>query len=134
MLEPGIRGEARQTVGPAQTARAVGSGNLPVLATPALLALMERAAMESVRPHLDEGQDTVGVRADIAHLAATPEGMEVCCQSELIAVDRRKLTFRLTAHDGAELICEGTHERVVVDAARFMRRAGAKAEAWARGR
>ncbi len=126
MLEPGVRGAAEVTVVPENTAAAAGSGALPVFATPCMIALMEKAAMNSVQPFLDEGQGTVGTRIDVSHLAATPVGMAVRAETELAAIDRRRLTFSVKAFADGELIGEGTHERFIVESARFLQKAEAK--------
>ena len=126
MLEPGVRGAAEVTVVPENTAAAAGSGALPVFATPCMIALMEKAAMNSVQPFLDEGQGTVGTRIDVSHLAATPVGMAVRAETELTAIDRRRLTFSGKAFADGELIGEGTHERFIVESARFLQKAEAK--------
>ena len=122
MLEPGVRGAAEVTVVPENTAAAAGSGALPVFATPCMIALMEKAAMNSVQPFLDEGQGTVGTRIDVSHLAATPVGMAVRAETELTAIDRRRLTFSVKAFADGELIGEGTHERFIVESARFLQK------------
>jgi predicted thioesterase len=108
------------------TAQALGSGTVPVYATPALVALLEEAAVNALRPVLDAGKTSVGTRIDISHLAATPIGMAVSAQATLTAVDGRRLTFAVRADDEAELIAEGVHERVVVDEERFLARAREK--------
>ncbi|MBV9579557.1 MAG: thioesterase family protein [Chloroflexi bacterium] len=108
-------------------ASAVGSGSLAVLATPWLVALMERAACAAVEGRLDSpGQTTVGVRLDIRHLAASPLGAEVRARAEVTEVDGRRLVFRVAAYDAQEQIGEGVHERAIVDAARLQARADAK--------
>ncbi len=125
-LPLGLKGQAETTVTEQNTAAAMGSGLLPVFATPAMLALMEQAAAGSVQPFLSEGQGTVGTRLEVSHLAATPMGLTVRAESELIAVDRRKLRFAVRAWAGEELIGEGEHERFVIDNARFLEKALAK--------
>ena len=125
-LPIGLKGLAETLVTEENTAAAMGSGLLPVFATPAMLALMEQAAASSVQPVLPEGQGTVGTRLEVSHLAATPIGLTVRAESELIAVDRRKLRFAVRAWAGEELIGEGTHERFVIDNARFLEKALAK--------
>ena len=122
----GLKGLAETLVTEENTAAAMGSGLLPVFATPAMLALMEQAAASSVQPFLPEGQGTVGTRLSVSHLAATPIGLTVRAESELIAVDRRKLRFSVRAWAGEELIGEGEHERFVIDNARFLEKALAK--------
>ncbi len=125
-LSIGLKGLAETLVTEENTAAAMGSGLLPVYATPAMLALMEKAAAGSVQPYLPEGQGTVGTRLEVSHLAATPIGLSVRAESELIAVDRRKLRFSVRAWAGDELIGEGEHERFVIDNARFLEKALAK--------
>ena len=125
-LPIGLKGQAETLVTEENTAAAMGSGLLPVFATPAMLALMEQAAADSVQPFLPEGQGTVGTRLSVSHLAATPIGLTVRAESELIAVDRRKLRFSVRAWAGNELIGEGEHERFVIDNARFLEKALAK--------
>ena len=125
-LPIGLKGQAETTVNEQNTAAAMGSGLLPVFATPAMLALMENAAATSVQPFLGEGEGTVGTRLEVSHLAATPIGLPVRAESELVAVDRRKLTFTVRAWGGEELIGEGTHQRFVIDNARFLEKALAK--------
>ena len=126
MLDTGIRGERTVEVTPENTAEALGSGTLPVFATPAMIALIEATASESVAPHLDEGSSTVGTHLDVAHSAATPVGMSVTCVTELVEIDRRRLVFRVTVTDGKGEIGSGTHERFVVDNAKFMSKAQSK--------
>ena len=125
-LRPGIRGHAETTVTEENTAAAMGSGLLPVFATPAMLALMEQAAASSVQPCLAEGEGTVGTRLEVSHLAATPVGLTVRAESELIQVDRRRLVFTVRAWAGEELIGEGRHERFIIQNQRFLEKALAK--------
>lgn len=122
----GVRGKAACAVCAENTARSMGSGDLPVFATPALAGCMERAAAESVRPLLGEGQTTVGVRLELDHTAATPVGMAVRCESELTAVEGRRLTFEIVAFDDAGEIGRAAHVRAIVDAARFLNRVEGK--------
>ena len=124
----GLKGHAETLVTEANTAAAMGSGLLPVFATPAMLALMEKAAASSVQPFLDDGQGSVGTRLSVSHLAATPIGLPVRAESELLSVDRRKLLFSVRAWAGDELIGEGEHERFLIDNARFLEKALAKAK------
>lgn len=109
------------------TAATMGSGTLQVFATPALIALIEETAWRSVAPYLEEGQATVGTHLDIAHLAPTPLGMTVQCDTELIAIDGRKLTFRAEVSDSCGSIATGTHERFIIYADKFQAKADAKA-------
>lgn len=126
-MEIGMKATRTITVTEALTAEAVGSGTLPVFATPAMAALMEGTAMDAVKDGLEEGQGTVGTSLTISHAAPTPVGMEVTCEAELIAVDRRKLTFKLTCRDACGIIGEGTHERFIIDEASFLAKAESKA-------
>ncbi len=126
MLEKGIRGEQSVEVVYENTAAAVGSGLLPVFSTPELVALMENAASESVRPYLEEGWGSVGTEVNIRHLAATPIGMHIRCESELTEVDGRRLVFSVKAYDEAELVGEGTHVRFLINDERFLNKVNAK--------
>ncbi|HWQ07009.1 MAG TPA: thioesterase family protein [Feifaniaceae bacterium] len=119
-IVPGIRGEKALLVAPENTAAVLGSGCLPVFATPAMITLMELCAAESVGELLDEGFSTVGTAIDVKHLSATPVGMRVSCETELVEVDRRRLVFRCRAYDETGLIGEGTQERFIVENAKFM--------------
>ena len=104
------------------TARALGSGDLDVLATPAMIALMENAAMQAVAGALPEGATTVGGAIDCVHLKPSPVGRTVTATAEVTAVDGPKITFAITAHDGETLIGQATHTRFVVDRKRFLER------------
>ena len=125
-LGRGVRGTQEELVTEKNIASALGSGGLAVYATPCMITLMEYCAMESVKPYLPEGSSTVGTRLDVKHLAATPMGMKVRCETELIEVDRRRLVFLCRAYDDAGLIGEGTQERFIVDNAKFMEKTQAK--------
>lgn len=125
-LSPGLTGEAATTVDDTNTAASLGSGLVPVYGTPALIALLELAAVHAVMAHLPDGSTSVGTHLDVRHLAATPVGMRVRATAILTAVDGRRLTFAVEAYDEAEKIGEGTHTRVVVESARFVRRAEEK--------
>ena len=119
-LSIGIRAEREVPVTTQNTAMALGSGGLPVYATPAMITLMEFCAAESVLPFLPEGSSTVGTRIDVKHLSATPVGMTVRCETELVEIDRRRLVFACKVYDDAGLVGEGTQERFVVDNEKFM--------------
>lgn len=125
-LRVGLAGEVRRTVEERHTARHLGSGNVSVLATPIMVALMEEAAIEAVDHLLPQGQQTVGIHLDVKHLAPTPIGMEVTARAELTDIDGRILTFRITAEDENEQVGEGTHKRAVIDLARFQGRIAKK--------
>jgi fluoroacetyl-CoA thioesterase len=125
-ITPGMVGHAELLVGEENTARHLGSGNVGVLATPELVRLMEKAAVSAVDHLLPDGYRTVGVEVSIRHLAATPVGMRVRAQAELIAVEGRKLTFRVEAFDEVEKVGEGEHRRTIVDVEKFGKRIEAK--------
>ena len=127
-LIKGIEGRKDIVVTPEKTAKTVGSGLLEVFATPAMIALMEETASESVAPALAEGSTTVGTLVNVAHVAATPVSAPVWCETELIEVEGRKLTFSVKAYDNAGLIGEGTHERFIVFSEKFMAKTNAKLE------
>lgn len=116
---PGLVGEANQVVTNADTAAQWGSGLVASYATPAMIALMENAAFYATKPLLPETQTTVGVEVNVKHLAATPVGMTVRARAELLAVEGRKLVFKVEAWDDAEKIGEGAHTRFIVDLERF---------------
>ena len=125
-MEIGIKGFAETLVCAENTAAAVGSGALEVFSTPSMIALMEKAAMDTVSPYLEEGQGTVGIKLDVSHLAASPIGMAVRAEAELIGIEKRTLTFKVSAYAGEELIGEGTHQRAVILNERFMEKTLAK--------
>ncbi len=126
MLEIGIKGSGEAMVTEALTAKAMGSGELPVYPTPAMAALIEETAWKSVAPALEPGQGTVGTKLDISHLAATPLGRKVRCETELIEIDRRRLVFSAAVFDEAGKIGEGAHERFIVDNGKFLAKANAR--------
>lgn len=121
-LKTGIIGETKTTVSDKNTAIAHGSGSVAVFATPAMIALMENAALSSVQPYLPEGHTTVGIKISSTHIAATPLGMEVTAKSELTEIDGKRLVFRIEAYDAKEKIGEGTHERFVINVEKFMKK------------
>ena len=126
-LKPGLRGHASTAVTKDRLAPSVGSGGAPVFASPMMIALMEGAAVDCVEALLPAGHESLGTHLDVAHLAATPEGLTVTATATLASVDGRKLVFDVDAHDGIEPIGRGRHTRVVVDTARFIARLAAKA-------
>lgn len=127
-MEAGIKGTQTITVTEETTAAAMGSGTLPVFATPAMIALMENTASRSVESALEEGTGTgtVGTLIDVKHTAATPVGMEVTCETTLVEVDRKRLVFTVKAYDAAGVIGEGTHERFIINNEKFLAKAQAK--------
>lgn len=129
MLETGIKGTKELIVSEDKTAKAMGSGTLDVFATPAMIALMENTAYESVAGELEEGSGTVGTALNVKHVAATPVGMKVTCETELIKVDGRALTFSVKAYDECGLIGEGEHERFIIMNEKFQAKANAKKNA-----
>jgi fluoroacetyl-CoA thioesterase len=126
VLSEGLRASVRATVTEADTAEAMGSGNVPVLATPRLLALAEAATVVAVAPHLAERLTTVGTAASLEHRKASPLGAEVVVEAELTEVDGRRLVFDFIARagdvDDDVVIGAGTVERVVLDRAGFLAR------------
>ena len=102
------------------TAAALGSGDMDVFATPAMVALMENAAMNAVAPHLAEGQTTVGTQITTSHIKASALGATITATAVLTAVDGRSHTFAITARDGENIIGEGVHTRFIVDRERFL--------------
>ena len=126
MLSIGIKGEEEVPVTQHNTAAALDSGLLAVFATPAMIALMESTARKSVAPYLEQGHSTVGTSLNVRHVAATPIGMKVRCESELIEVDRKRLLFTVNTYDEAGLIGTGTHERYIIENDRFMEKMRAK--------
>lgn len=121
-ITPGLVGEASTVVVEEQTARYLGSGSVAGLGTPALVALMERAAVAAVADHLAEGESTVGAGIDVKHLAPTPVGMTVIANATLKEIDGRRLVFDVSASDEVEQIGEGTHKRFIVAHERFEQR------------
>lgn len=125
-MEIGIKGSKKIVVTEELTAAHIGSGLVSVFATPMMIALMEGTCAESVAPFLAEGEGTVGTHVNVSHCSATPVGMEVRCKSELVEVDRRHLTFKVAAYDERGLIGEGTHERFIINSAKFQAKIDAK--------
>ena len=125
-IKAGMKGRAETVVVPENTAQAVGSGLVPVFATPHMIALMENAAVNAVQAQLAAGEGTVGTRLDVTHDAATPVGMNVWAEAELTAVEGRKLTFAVAAFDAREQIGGGTHERFIIQTEKFLARVEAK--------
>ena len=124
----GMKGRAEAAVNEQNTAVSAGSGTLPVFATPWMCALMEKAAWTAVAPALAEGESTVGTKLNISHLFATPVGLKVWAESEVTAVDGKRIEFKVAAYDEKGLIGEGTHERFVITDERFLGKAARKLE------
>lgn len=125
-LNIGVTGQAKEKVTSENTAKKYGSGSIDVYATPAMIGLMEKAALSAVDPLLPEGFSTVGIMLDVKHMAATPIGMEATAKAELIDVEGKKLKFRVEAYDGKDKIGEGEHERFIVELNKFMARVESK--------
>jgi len=125
-MEKGIKNKIEIIVTDDKTAATMGSGTLQVFATPAMIALIEETAWRSVTPYLEEGQGTVGTKLNISHIAPTPLGMAVRCETELTEIDNRRLIFRADVYDEMGLIGTGTHERFIINADKFQKKADAK--------
>ena len=120
MIEVGLKYESQTVVSTTNTAKTLGSGDMEVFATPAMIALMENAAMMAVAPHLDEGASTVGIEMATSHIKASPIGATITASAELISAEGRKLSFKVKAWDEQGVIGEGNHTRFVVDRERFL--------------
>ena len=125
-MEIGIRNSLETKVAAGNTAAAIGSGTLAVFATPAMTALIEETAWRNVAACLADGQTTVGTRLDISHVSPTPVGMNVRCETELVGIDGRRLTFKVDVYDERGLIGTGTHERFIVMSEKFQAKADGK--------
>ncbi len=122
----GMKGKTSTLVEREDTAYEVGSGSLLVYATPCMAALMEAAACEAIAPALREDQTSVGTELNICHISATPVGMEVYAEAEVIETGKNSVTFKVTAFDEAGEIGNGTHKRAVLSAQRFLDKTYAK--------
>jgi predicted thioesterase len=118
-LRPGLTGSADLLVGVEHTAPSIGSGRVPVLGTPVMINVIEAAALAAAEHLLPAGYQSLGIHLDVRHFAATPIGMRVRATAELIKLEGRTLTFRVEARDDKEPIGDGSHQRVVVNVARF---------------
>jgi predicted thioesterase len=121
-IAPGLEGSAQLVVGEEHTAPRIGSGKVHVLATPVMINLIEAAALAAVEHLLPAGYQSLGTRLDVHHVAATPVGMRVRATAEVVKMDNRTIHFRVEARDEKDLIGHGTHERVVVNVAKFDQR------------
>lgn len=124
----GMKIRVEEVVTEQNTAICAGSGTLPVFATPFMCALMEKAAWMAIAPALNEGDSSVGTKLNISHLSATPVGLKVWAESEVTAVDGKRIEFKVTAGDEKGLIGEGTHERFIVTDERFLAKSAKKLE------
>ncbi len=120
MLQTGLTHTSKTTVNETNTAIALGSGDMPVFATPAMMALMENAAMLAVAAELPEGSTTVGGQIESSHLKPSPIGVEISATATLEKIDGRKLYFKVSASQDDTLIGEGTHLRFIVDREKFL--------------
>lgn len=120
MIKVGLKHESQTVVSTTNTANTLGSGDMEVFATPAMIALMENAAMMAVAPYLDEGASTVGIEMASSHIKASPIGATITASAELISAEGRKLSFKVKAWDEQGVIGEGNHTRFVVDRERFL--------------
>lgn len=120
MLKTGIKGNRTELVTEKNVASAVGNAGVDVFGTPFLIALAEKTCLDSINPELEAGQSSVGSEISIKHMAATPIGMTVKCESELIEVDKSRLVFKVVAFDDEEQVMEGTHVRYVVNMEKFL--------------
>ena len=118
-LELGLRGTAEVLVGEEHTAPRIGSGKVHVLATPVMINLIEAAALAAIEHRLPPGYQSLGTHLDVHHVAATPVGMKVRATAEVVSVSGRTVSFKVEARDQVDLIGHGTHERVVVNVAKF---------------
>ena len=126
-VEVGLKGRADTVVTEENTAGSVGSGLVPVFATPCMIALMEKAAAGAIQPCLGPDEGSVGTHLDVSHDAATPIGMKVWAEAEVTAVEGRKITFAVAAFDqSGETVGKGTHERFVIKPEKFLARVQAK--------
>lgn len=126
-IQAGLSKEATYVVLEEHTAVHIGSGSLRVLATPWMIAFMERTARDLLGEHLPQGYSSVGVRVDVRHLAPSAVGSLVTVRAAVQSVDGSKVNLRIEARDQHELVGEGEHQRVVIDEERFLRRVQAKA-------
>ena len=120
MIEIGLKHTSELTVTDAVTAITIGSGDMPVLATPMMMALMENAAMLAVKDKLPEGFTTVGGHIESSHLKPSKVGDKVAATAEVTNVDGKKIEFKVSAYSGDTLLGEGTHSRFIVDRERFL--------------
>ncbi len=126
MLQSGIKNKITITVTNDKTAKIMGSGTLDVFATPAMVALMEQTAAESVQPLLDDGITSVGTKICVEHLSADPVGIDVTCESTLTEVNNRRLVFDITVSDKQGVVGKAYHERFLIKSDSFMAKTNAK--------
>lgn len=127
-LRAGLTGSSELVVAEEHTAPRIGSGRVHVLATPVMINLFEAAALEAIERLLPPGHQSLGTVLNVRHIAATPVGMRVTAMAEVTGVEGRSVRFRVEARDEKDLIGDGTHERVVVNVAKFDERVQRKLE------
>jgi fluoroacetyl-CoA thioesterase len=127
-IKIGTKGYKEDFVRKENTAAAIGSGAVEVFATPAMIALMENAALDAIAPFLEENQSSVGTNISTSHLAASPLGIKVWATAEVAEVDRRRIVFAVKAFDEKEMIGEGTHERFIIQTDKFLAKAKSKTQ------
>lgn len=125
-MQTGTKNTIERKVTEELSALSMGSGTLRVFATPAMIALIEETCWRSVAQQLEEGQGTVGTLLNVKHLAPTPLGMTVKCESELIEVDGRRIVFSVNVYDETGLVGSGTHERFIINESKFQAKANSK--------
>lgn len=125
-MKIGIKGKIERYIENKDTAKVHGSGNLDVFATPAMVALIEETCWKSISNQLEANESTVGSHIDVKHLSASPVGMKVTCESELVELDRKRLVFKAKVYDERGPIGEADHERFIIDIEKFMARAERK--------
>lgn len=126
MLEVGMKHTVEIVVDKSNTAAAAGSGGLEVFGTPYMIALMECTCKELAQKELDDSQGTVGISISTNHKAATPMGMKVRCEAELVEIDRSRLVFKVVCSDELDTIGEGEHQRFIIDNEKFLAGVNAK--------
>lgn len=127
-LKEGLQGKVERIVGEKDTAQSFGSGEVGVFATPIMVGMMENASLRAVDKFLPEVYTTVGTHLNVSHIAATPVGMKVTAQAELIKLEGRVLTFKVEVYDDVEKVGEGTHKRFIVSSERFLEKCNGKIE------
>ncbi len=127
-IVPGIKGERKELVTSEVAINFLGLEGARVLSTPNMIKFMEWACRDTVQPHLDPGFDTVGTHVNVAHLAAAPIGMVVTFRAEVLSATEKRIQFRVEAFDEKEKIGEGTHERAIINVAKFATRLAAKSQ------
>ena len=126
IFKPGLAAEMTEVVSEENTAHTLGSGGLEVYSSPAMISMLERTSRSIVDPLLPPGWSTVGTELNVKHLSATPLGMKVSAKAELLGIDGRTLVFKVEVFDEAGKIGEGSHNRFIVEDAKFLAKTEAK--------